>query len=380
MASQDLPQPQAAGGKAESVPQRSSSGGGLSGLPPSLCAAPEFIASGGRIAPGRELVEDELGVGNPPGGHVGGSVSSWLTTLLSSQHRDIQPAPNERSKVIGIPAANMESATLRAPDSQMQPGQGYLGPAMTNMPPAGLGASSTSLLHHGEISQTRALVNPRPEDVDYTPIQYSMSSDQMGGQQQVLGQSNAIHNGVSSMNDQVYFAGAVMDRPNPEHLMHNGRLPLDIDPAGGHVVTDEHTGQVHVVVHDLHQLKTSSFLPLKLDNKGQFVGHQRSPADMRSLPVVGVGGDIVGPDPNVALTSMVNNFQSIQSQTPKTRWKPNQAQLTLLERHFNAGTDELILATVYSSLTIEISENLSFSLLRIHESNPRALQCCKVCW
>ncbi|GMH32363.1 hypothetical protein BSKO_00197 [Bryopsis sp. KO-2023] len=308
-----------------------------------LSGPPEFINSG-TGSPTPDLTEEGMSA-NPPGSDVtSSSVSNWLTSLLN---RDGVSGTDGNGKVMaGVPGGHFDAnatATANAVTRTMSP-VGY--PGVSGASPgvsAGVGASTGVPVEERAPQSGSGEGVSRSPELDFTPIQFAVHNGQravspmdvqLAGQQVVPDPGVlATTSGIPTMNEQVYFTGSVMERNVPEQVI-QGRLPISIDAAGRQVVTDERTGQVHVLVQDLNQLKGSTFTPVKLENKGQLLGQHRGLHDMRGMQVGGVGGALLRTD---HVLGPAHDFAPIQQQTPKTRWKPNSAQLTLLERHFNSG-------------------------------------------
>lgn len=324
----------------------------------------EVVENAGNLPP----AGPDLETGSPRSGAVASdvgqhqtTVSTWLTSLLSTQREPVVGADHGGNpKVLGLPTFQIEDTVQNRNISQLYLEQANGVPVevrspvpVVETPGRRQGGQGGGLPHQGRL--------------DFGPIQLTVQNAPRGSgtvgsvvQDLQLAQSQSMDPAVltaavlqapAALNDSsVLFTGpAVLDRHIPDGVLHTPAARLcSQDPEGGRTLAfDERTGQVHLLLQDLHSLPNKLALPVKLENsRGMAPLHSRGLAghDVRTLPQLGsLVTSVAGRPEMVAGTldhahMLPHQVQQTQlQQTPKTRWKPNVAQLCLLERHFNSG-------------------------------------------
>ncbi|CAD7695506.1 unnamed protein product [Ostreobium quekettii] len=288
---------------------------------------------------GPDLEGGSPGAGSvaPNACHGPSSVSTWLTTILSREAGSGMDH-GANAKVLGLPTFQIENGP---------PVRGNSVPQLYLDSGNGLPASAA----RAQMGHSCGLAHP-PGALDFAPLQLTVQNAPRGSAgvgpgipDLALAQSMAMDPGVlaaaglqppgAAISDpSVLFTGPLVDRGMPEAVA---------QPPAARLCGPDGAGQVHLLVQDLQALPNKGFaLPVKVENRvGSVPARGVTVPDLRPLSslVAGVAGEEVpgGLEPSHLLQHHAVQQPQMHRMPKPTRWKPNPAQLCLLERHFNSG-------------------------------------------
>ncbi|CAD7704233.1 unnamed protein product [Ostreobium quekettii] len=283
----------------------------------------------------------------PDVGQHQASVSTLLSSLLGAGGPVGALDQPGGPKVLGLPAFQIENGPADhsgVPQLYLESASG--GPVEVRGP-APLADGRQQMAHSCDLAAQEG-------GLDFAPVQTAMGAGPRAScglgpvvQDLALARSTSADAGVlaaaalqSLPDSSVLFAG--VDRQLPESVVTAPGARLDGD-GGRALAVDPRTGHVHLVVQDLQALPNKGFaLPVKVENRiGSPPARGVAVPDLRHLSnlVSGVAGQEASGGVGAGHLLHHHAVHQPQMQRPHkpTRWKPNSAQLCLLERHFNSG-------------------------------------------
>lgn len=286
------------------------------------------------------------------------AVSSWLSSLLVGQTRD--PTSGHNPKLLGLPTFQIDPTAVSSHGiSHVYVGSNDGGHVVDATPddgrnlPAATGGLDFTPIH---ISlQNAGSGAPRVQELQLGPAGAAVVQDPQMLATAAIRQQSVIDG------PPVVFAGHSLERQIPDGstvVQGSARMataqdavvdaarPLLASPQR----TDDGSHQLHLLVQDIHGVSNKLALKLEHDRVGGVQAGQQRREQARVVPQFGglVAGraDAMTMEQAHALHSArAQVMQQAQQQqvlqqvapAPKTRWKPNAAQLCLLERHFSSG-------------------------------------------